>query len=241
VTEDWQLLCEFVGRDSQRAFQELVNRHLNLVHSVALRSVHDNELAEEIAQAVFILLARKAATLNERTVLTGWLYRTTRFVAARAARAEHRRQRREMEASQMQQTMSADETWRRMAPALDDAIEGLGATDRHAVLLRFFEEQPLSKVGAALGISEEAARKRIDRHWKNYVISLPAAASSLRRQFWPPPWPGTAPPPRLRVWAMSSGRQRSPRSVRLPAFRCWSKQRFPPGGGLRSELWPDGE
>jgi DNA-directed RNA polymerase specialized sigma24 family protein len=69
MTEDWQLLCEFVRRNSQGAFQELVNRHLNLVHSVALRSVHNNQLAEEVAQAVFILLARKAADLNERTVL----------------------------------------------------------------------------------------------------------------------------------------------------------------------------
>jgi len=80
---DWKLLCEFVSGDSERAFQELVNRHINLVHSVAFRQVQDSQLAEEVTQAVFILLARKAARLKEATVLAAWLYRTTRFVAAR--------------------------------------------------------------------------------------------------------------------------------------------------------------
>ena len=161
--EDWQLLCEFVTRDSQRAFQELVGRHVGLVHSVALRLVRDSQLTEEVTQAVFILLARKARGLKQKTVLAGWLYRTTRFVASRALRFEQRRQRREQEAFQMQQTASSDDTWRRLAPVLDDAIERLGTADRDAILLRYFEEQPLHKVGSALGISEEAARKRVDR------------------------------------------------------------------------------
>ncbi len=162
---DLQLLEEYVTRNSETAFQSLVSRYLNLVRSTALRQVRDTPLAEEVAQAVFILLARKAATLRrtKNLVLGGWLYRTTRFVAARALRGELRRQRREQEAFQMQQSSSADETWRRMAPLLDEGIEQLDQTDRDAVILRFFQDEPLRAVGGALGISEEAARKRVGR------------------------------------------------------------------------------
>ena len=161
--KDWNLLCEFVSRDSQSAFQDLVNRHINLVHSVAFRQVQDSQLAEEVTQAVFILLARKAPRLKEETILAGWLYRTTRFVAARALRTEQRRKRREQEAFQMQQAHSSDSTWSKLEPILDDGIEKLGEAERDALLLRFFEEQPFNKVGDVLGISEEAARKRVDR------------------------------------------------------------------------------
>jgi RNA polymerase sigma factor (sigma-70 family) len=161
--KDWNLLCEFVAGDSQRAFQDLVNRHIDLVHSVALRQVQDSQLAEEVTQAVFILLARKAPRLKEETILAGWLYRTTRFVAARALRAEQRRKRREQEAFQMQPDNSSDPTWTKLEPILDDGIERLGEAERDALLLRFFEEQPFHKVGDVLGISEEAARKRVDR------------------------------------------------------------------------------
>src|ERR1019366_7888370 len=102
---DSQLLEEYVTRNSETAFQSLVTRYLNLVRSTALRQVRDTALAEDVAQAVFILLAVKAARLRKtkNLVLSGWLYRTTRFVAARALRGELRRQRREQEAFAMQQ------------------------------------------------------------------------------------------------------------------------------------------
>jgi RNA polymerase sigma factor (sigma-70 family) len=162
---DSQLLEDYVTRNSEPAFQSLVTRYVNLVRSTALRQVRDATLGEEVTQAVFILLARKAARLRKtkNLLLGGWLYRTTRFVAARALRGELRRQRREQEAFQMQQFSAADETWRRIAPLLDEGIEQLDQTDRHAVILRFFQDEPLREVGGALGISEEAARKRVNR------------------------------------------------------------------------------
>jgi RNA polymerase sigma factor (sigma-70 family) len=157
---DLELLQNYAGRGSEAAFRTLVERYLNLVHSVAMRHVQNPQLAEDVSQAVFILLARKAAGLKEGTVLGGWLFQTTRFVAARACRAERRRQQREQEANEMQLLSTPDQTWKRIAPALDEGLAQLGAADRNLVLLRFYEGKSHSEAGAALGLSEEAARKR---------------------------------------------------------------------------------
>ncbi|MBE0541283.1 MAG: sigma-70 family RNA polymerase sigma factor [Verrucomicrobia bacterium] len=161
--DDWQLLQDYVARESDAAFRTLVNRYVNLVYSVALRQVRDAHLAEEVAQAVFILLARKASSFRPSVVLSGWLFRTTRFVASRAVRAEQRRQRREQEAFAMQQFTAPDDTWKRIAPALDEGLEHLGEADRNALLLRFFNDKSHRETAAALGVSEDAAKKRVTR------------------------------------------------------------------------------
>src|SRR5437867_3291066 len=161
--DDWQLLQNYLERESETAFRTLVNRYVNLVYSVALRYVRDAQLAEEVAQAVFILLARKARGFRQGVVISGWLFRTTRFVATRAVRAEQRRQRREQEALAMQQLTTTDETWKRIAPVIDEAVESLGESDRNAVLLRFFSEKSHRETAIALGVSEDAAKKRVTR------------------------------------------------------------------------------
>jgi RNA polymerase sigma factor (sigma-70 family) len=161
--DDWQLLQNYVERDSEPAFKTLVDRYVNLVYSVALRHVRDSHLAEEVAQAVFLLLARKARGLRRSVVLSGWLFRTTRFVASRAVRAEQRRQRREQEAFVMQRLTTPDEAWKRISPVLDEALEHLAETDRNAILLRFFSDKSHRETAAALGVSEEAAKKRVTR------------------------------------------------------------------------------
>jgi RNA polymerase sigma factor (sigma-70 family) len=161
--DDLQLLREFAANRSETAFRTIVNRYVDLVHSVALRRVADVQLAEDISQAVFILLARKAPRISAGTVLAGWLYRTTQFVAGRALRSKLRRERREMEAVQMQENASSDSNWQRLAPLLDEALEKLNDTDRNAIILRYFQENSLLKVGLALGVSEAAAGKRVSR------------------------------------------------------------------------------
>src|SRR5437016_2673893 len=161
--DDWKLLRDYVERNSEGAFRDLVDRYLALVRSVALRQVNDTQLAEEIVQAVFILLARRAGGFRRNIVLPGWLFRTTRFVATRALRGERRRQRREQEAIHMQQLSSHDDAWRNIAPVLDEALEQLGETDRNAVILRFFQEQNSRSIGQALGLSEPAVKKRVAR------------------------------------------------------------------------------
>jgi len=165
LVSDRDLLGEFARTGSEAAFGELVRRHIGLVHSVALRQTNQSHQAEEITQAVFIILARKAASLGGNVVLSGWLYHTARLTAANLRRTEFRRMHREQEAfmASTQKDPPTDLAWLELSPLLDEAMARLGATDRDAVVLRYFENKNLSEVGAALGLKERAAQKRVHR------------------------------------------------------------------------------
>src|SRR5471032_3691741 len=162
--DDIELLREFAENNSEAAFAALVGRHVNLVYSTALRSVGNSHSAEEITQAVFIILARKAKTFSRQTILTGWLHQTTRLTAANFLRTEIRRQHRESEAFMQSALSETDsETWTQIAPLLDDAIARLGGRDRNAILLRYFENKSAREMAAALRVDEPAAQKRVTR------------------------------------------------------------------------------
>jgi RNA polymerase sigma factor (sigma-70 family) len=166
MPDDNELLRQYAEAGYEGAFAQLVSRHLPLVYSAALRQVGgDEQLAKDVAQTVFTDLARKAASLSRREVLTGWLYTSTRFAAGKAVRAERRRRQRERAAVAMQpETISTnDAQWNEVSPVLDEAMAQLAATDRNAVLLRYFEGKDLKVVGATFGISEDAARMRVNR------------------------------------------------------------------------------
>jgi len=162
---DHELLTRFARTGDQAAFAALVTRHVNLVWSAARRFTGDDTLAGEVTQAVFIILAQKAGKLSPATVLTGWLYQTARLTAANALKENRRRQHREHQAY-LEATMTPNETneaWQQLAPVLDEAMHALRTADRDAVLLRYFENKSLADVGAALGVTEDAARVRVNR------------------------------------------------------------------------------
>ncbi len=148
-------------------FRRLVDEYLPLVWAAALRVVHgDAALAQDVSQQVFAALAGKARTLPESTVLGAWLHRVTVYTAAKAVRTESRRRERERQAAALAEpetTMNETALWTDLAPHLDEALDSLPASDREAVILRFHESKSFPAVAAALGISEEAARKRVDR------------------------------------------------------------------------------
>lgn len=163
--DDIALLKQYAESGSESAFAELVSRRVHLVYSVALRQAGNAHAAQEISQAVFIILARKAKSLGAKTILSGWLHQTARLTAANYLRAEIRRQNREQEAF-MQSTLTdqePDAVWRELTPQLDAAMGRLNDSDRDALLLRYFQNRSLVEVGVALGINERAAQKRVLR------------------------------------------------------------------------------
>jgi RNA polymerase sigma factor (sigma-70 family) len=165
MNDSQKLLADYVQRGSEPAFTELVQSYLNFVYATALRLTDgDTHLAEDVTQTVFADLARSARSLSKNVLLGGWLHRHACFVAAKIMRSERRRQSRERHAAAMNTPQDHDAgRIAELAPELDDAINQLSDDDRVAILLRFFEQRDFCGVGAGLGASEEAARKRVSR------------------------------------------------------------------------------
>ncbi len=163
---DGDLLAGYAKHGSEAAFRTLVARHVRLVFATALRQSGNRQLAEEITQNVFVVLARKADRLAGHETIAGWLHRTALLESRARIRAELRRQRREDVAAALARAEAAPES----APdtggvnqLLDEGLMTLGEVERNALLLRFLEARSFAEVGHSLGVSEEAARKRVDR------------------------------------------------------------------------------
>jgi RNA polymerase sigma factor (sigma-70 family) len=165
MTESQKLLAQYAASGSEEAFRELVGRCINLVYSTALRLVDgDTHRAQDVAQEVFLDLARLARGLSGKVMLGGWLHRHTCFIAAKTLRRERRRQNRERQATEMNALEDhAPARFEQLAPILDEAINQLSTPDRTAIVLRFFEGQDLRSVGQALATNEDAAQKRVAR------------------------------------------------------------------------------
>ena len=164
--DDRQLLRRFTENNSQEAFAVLTARYLNLVYSVCRRELADADAAEDVTLAVFLILARKAPTLGRNVVLSGWLFQTARFAARNARLQAQRRAAHEQKAAEAmgeQATSREDAAWPEIEPLLNRSLVALREGERECVLLRFFQGLSFAEAGAALGLSEEAARKRVTR------------------------------------------------------------------------------
>lgn len=163
MNDDTPLLREFVTDGSDAAFAELVRRHINLVYGVTLRRLNgDTAQAADVTQQVFIDLARKAAALPPDVILGGWLHRHASFTASKSVRSEVRRKQREQESVAMHEN-TGENLLHQLGPELDEALDELAADERDVLVLRFFERRNLRSVGEALGLSDDAAQKRVAR------------------------------------------------------------------------------
>lgn len=167
MNDDTALLRRYAEEGHEPAFTELVRRHVDLVYGAALRRTGgDAHRAAEVAQHVFTTLARDARKLARHPQLAAWLHTATRNAALNLMISEQRWQARETAALALNSVGgggAAGPAWEQVQPLLDAAIDELPETDRAAVVLRFLERRPFAEIGAALRVSEDAARVRTDR------------------------------------------------------------------------------
>jgi RNA polymerase sigma factor (sigma-70 family) len=162
--QDFELLQRFTRQGEQSAFADVVRRHLGLVFGTALRKVEDPGGAQEVAQNVFTALARKTWRFAPDDSLPAWLHKAALLESKSWLRGELGRRRREEAAAELGTTMKTPEdqpAFHALVPMLDEALLSLREKDRTALLLRFYESHSLRDVGAAFGVSEDTARKRV--------------------------------------------------------------------------------
>ena len=153
MSSDQELVSSYVREHSENAFRALVTRHVDLVYATALRQVGDPEMAKEITQNVFVVLARKAPRLGGVTTLAGWLHRTAILESKSCIRAELRRRRREDAAATIENIeRHGNSPVDALLPLLDEALRHLRENERLALVLRFMEDRSLREVGDALGV-----------------------------------------------------------------------------------------
>src|SRR5688572_21991782 len=165
---DADALHAYVTTASGEAFASLVRAHVDLVYTAARRQVRDPHLADDVTQAVFVILARKAGSIRAANLLPGWLLQTTRYAALNATSLAARRRHHERQAAAMNSPIAPapdhdTSTINELLPALDEELSRLGDEDRTAIVMRFFHDKSVRDIAAVLNVSEVAAQKRVIR------------------------------------------------------------------------------
>ncbi|HEV7299337.1 MAG TPA: sigma-70 family RNA polymerase sigma factor [Tepidisphaeraceae bacterium] len=162
--DNWELLQAYVRDRDQAAFARLVSGHIDLVYSAALRQVRDRHLAEEVTQAVFVLLAQKAHSLGAGVILSAYLLKAAYYMSKNTLKYENRRRKYERKAAEMSvRSLAVGDVASTMSDLLDEGMNQLNDRERAAIVLRFFEQRSLAEAGAAMGVSEDAAAMRVSR------------------------------------------------------------------------------
>src|SRR3954451_16053533 len=182
MDDDATLLRRYVRERSDDAFRTIAQRYLRLIYATSVRHVKDPHLAEDVTQAVLIVLARKAGTIRRSELLPAWLLKATRYASKDALLARSRRQRHERTAAVIRNEIAAGKTLTdpdrigdaELRSLLDQAMLRLRPRDAALVSLRFVEERDIEEISRAVGMTQAAVRKRIER-----------ALSRLRRTLTP--------------------------------------------------------
>jgi RNA polymerase sigma factor (sigma-70 family) len=160
---DWELLGQYREQNSNDAFRKLADRHMKLVYNTCRRDLDNAQAAEDATQLVFILLARKAKSITRGASISSWLFTTARFVCKEMIRNDMRRRRREEAAAMVDSHATQSKEWDLIEPQLNDALSTLGASDREAVLMRYYSGMSLFEIAGQIGTTEDTARKRVSR------------------------------------------------------------------------------
>ncbi len=209
-------------KGSHQAFAQIVRRHIDWIYALALRRLRDPASADDVTQAVFVLLHRKSPNLPTDRAVVSWLHRTARYATLAAAKSINRRRNHESRAAMLQSTITNphDPTWHDLAPMLDDLITQLPQEDREAVLLRYYRDMPYAEIATELATTPEAARKRIERAIeklralagsRNFTLSSAALAMHLAANV------RVAPPPGLIATSTTAASASAASSMALPS------------------------
>jgi len=190
MNEDAHLLHRYAEHGDEAAFTAFVERHVRMIYAIAARRLGSEQHADDVAQQVFLAVARNARRLANHPQLLAWLHATARNAARDTVRRDLRRRQRELraehapQAASLMDSLESDGAQR----VVDAALDSLDPTARSAVLLRFFEGRPFAEIGDQLGMSENTARMRVERALaklhqflarRGFTTSVAAVSSSL--------------------------------------------------------------
>jgi RNA polymerase sigma factor (sigma-70 family) len=176
---DRQLLDAYVATNDQSAFTALVQRHGPMVLGVCRRVLQDVHNAEDAFQAVFLVLARKAALLHNGEALTGWLHGVSYRVALRARRDSARRHKHERRVPPRTNPPAWELGWHELQTVLDEEVEQLPLPYRAVFVLCCLEGLSKAEAADQLGVKENTVSSRLARARKRLQESLARRGISL--------------------------------------------------------------
>ncbi|MCI0457599.1 MAG: sigma-70 family RNA polymerase sigma factor, partial [Gemmataceae bacterium] len=160
---DGQLLERFLASHEEEAFTALVRRHGSMVLGVCRRILRNRHAAEDAFQATFLVLLRKARSLDRRGSVASWLYTVAYHVALKARASDARRQQRERKVAGAADATHSAPAWDDLAPLLDEELNRLPETYRAPVVLCYLEGRTNSEAAQVLGWPLGTVKGRLAR------------------------------------------------------------------------------